>query len=675
MIPIVPEKRRDGRSSFLQLISYLSLREDVRLDDSVSPDAPVMRMSRSKEAIFDRLVGYIERSNNADSHLVLQEFPDGRQQVMSGNVACETNCFSLDTAAAEMNMVAAQNTRCVDPVYHFILSWPTQDNPVDRDIFDCARSAIQSLGMQDHQFVTAIHRDTDNVHCHIAVNRINPKSYRAADLYYDVDILHKACRLLEMKYGYTPDNGAWINDHGNVVRNRNDVKSIPRKARQLEYHSDKESLYSYAVNECRERIGIILGSGEASWEKLHAELIRAGLEMRPKGEGLAIYSRHDEHVTPVKASTLHPDLTRQCLEEWLGEFEPAPEVINHFDDDGVYLGSNYPQEFVYDARAHVRDQGARSERRLARANAREDLDARFRAYKNSWVRPKMPDTESAIQFKALSNRYAWKKEQVRYVFDDPLIRKMIYRTIEIERQKEFESLRDKVKAERAVFYSRPENRRLNYWQWVEKQAVMQDQAAISRLRGRSYKLKQQQRTAKLSENAIICAAADDIAPVNIDGFDSRVNRDGTIQYLQDGHIVLQDTGERIEIADPYREEGIHISDAMLIAEEKSGEKLRFSGTEEFVKSACDVVSWFNEGGEKPLPLTDPQQRIMAGYDKPETRSDNSDKFVMTHRIVDEATYLASLQRQRQRQHDEVNDNRSCNEPVHLKPGKNTLRPR
>ncbi|ELH5318572.1 hypothetical protein Q9W23_004774, partial [Salmonella enterica] len=77
---------------------------------------------------------------------------------------------------------------------------------------------------------------------------------------------------------------------------------------------------------------------------------------------------------------------------------------------------------------------------------------------------------------------------------------------------------------------------------------------------------------------------------------------------------------------------------------------------------------------KPLPLTNPQQRMMAGYDKPETRSDNSDKFVMTHRIVDEETYLASLQRQRQRQHDEVNDNDN-RERNALKPGKNVNRPR
>jgi hypothetical protein len=663
MIPIVPEKRRDKKSSFLQLISYLTLRDDVKLDDTVSPDAPVIRMPRSKEAIFDRLVDYIDRSYDADCQVVLQEFPDGRQQVLSGTVACETNCFSLDTASAEMNMVAAQNTRCVDPVYHFILSWPVIDTPADGDIFDCARSAIQTLGMEGNQFVTAIHRDTDNVHCHVAVNRINPTSYKAADLYNDVDVLHKTCRLLEMKYGYTPDNGAWVNDNGHVVRGQSDFKSIPRKARQLEYHNDEESLYSYAVDVCREPVGVILGSGKATWEKLHTELIRAGLEMRPKGDGLAIYSRHDEQVTPIKASTLHPDLTLQCLEKWLGDFEPSPDVVNEFDDDGIYLGSNYPQEFVYDARAHVRDQGARSERRLARAIAREELDSRYKAYKNSWVRPTAPDTDASVQFKALSNRYAWKKEQVRHVFDDPLIRKLIYRTLELERQKEFESLRDKVKQERAEFNAQPENRRLNYWQWVEKQAAAQDQAAISRLRGRSYKLKQQQRTASLSENAIVCSVADDIAAVNIDGFDSRVNRDGTVQYLQDGIVVLQDTGDRIEIADPYREDGIHISDAMLIAEEKSGEKLLFSGEGSFVTSACEVVSWFNEGGEKPLTLTDPQQCVIAGYDKPEIRDD---KFVATHRIVDEETYLASLER------NEVNGNRERHD---LKHKKNTYRPR
>lgn len=35
---------------------------------------------------------------------------------------------------------------------------------------------------------------------------------------------------------------------------------------------------------------------------------------------------------------------------------------------------------------------------------------------------------------------------------------------------------------------------------------------------------------------------------------------------------------------------------------------------QFVNKACSIVPWFNEGSEKPLPLTDRAQRQMAGYD-------------------------------------------------------------
>ncbi|MFO6428245.1 hypothetical protein ACLBOM_36980 [Escherichia coli] len=92
-----------------------------------------------------------------------------------------------------------------------------------------------------------------------------------------------------------------------------------------------------------------------------------------------MYSRHDDTVTPIKASTLHPDLTKQVLEPYLGKFTPSPVVENYFDENDNYLGSNYPQEYVYDVRAHMRDIGASSERREERADAREALKARYNA--------------------------------------------------------------------------------------------------------------------------------------------------------------------------------------------------------------------------------------------------------------------------------------------------------
>ncbi|WP_425339058.1 relaxase/mobilization nuclease domain-containing protein, partial [Buttiauxella gaviniae] len=124
MLAVVPPKRRDGNSSFVKLVSYTVCREDVSLSETLSPDTPTFRRPRSEEAIFNNLVGYATRNALPDSEDVIATFPDGRQQVKFDKVICETNCFSLASAASEMNMVAMQNSRCQDAVYHTILSWP-----------------------------------------------------------------------------------------------------------------------------------------------------------------------------------------------------------------------------------------------------------------------------------------------------------------------------------------------------------------------------------------------------------------------------------------------------------------------------------------------------------------------------------------------------------------------
>ncbi|WP_285142706.1 TraI/MobA(P) family conjugative relaxase [Serratia ureilytica] len=607
MIPIVPEKRRDGRSSFIQLVSYLTLRDEDKPDLPISPENPYVRPSRSKAAIFDRLVGYLDRNAGGDQQTLLAMFADGTQQVKSGEVVCETNCFSLETASAEMNTVAMQNTRCVDPVYHCILSWREEDTPTDQQIFESARYCINQLGMADHQYVFAVHRDTDNVHCHIAVNRIHPESYRAANMYKDVDTLHKACRHLELKHGFTPDNGAWkVNDQQQVVRSQNDFKSIPRKARQLEYYADSESLFSYAVGECRQAIGDIMADPERlSWLNLHNELNRAGLVMKQKGEGLAIYSIQDSSLPPIKASSLHPDLTRSCMEPYLGEFTSTLDV------DAV--ASPKQPEYVYDPRFHARDLMARVERRQARAEAREDLKARYQAYKSAWVRPKLDADVIKARYRNLSQRFAWRKAKARVELRDPLLRKLTYHIIEVERMKAMAALRLAIKEERQAFKAAPENRRLSYREWVEQQALMHDQAAIAQLRGWSYRLKRSSLTSSVSLNGIRFAVSDDSKPLAIDGYQTRIMRDGVVQYVQNGVVQLQDRGERIEVADPHVEDGQHIITGLVIAQSKSGEEMVLEGDRQYVQQSCELVSWFNEASGTSLPLTETSQRTLAGY--------------------------------------------------------------
>ncbi|MED9709902.1 LPD7 domain-containing protein, partial [Escherichia coli] len=310
----------------------------------------------------------------------------------------------------------------------------------------------------------------------------------------------------------------------------------------------------------------------------------------------------------------HPDLTKRVLEPYLGKFTPSPVVENYFDENDNYLGSNYPQEYVYDVRAHKRDIGASSARREERADAREALKARYNAYRAGWTRPEMDRDEIRARFYHVSGQFAWRRAQVRAEIRDPLLRKLAYNVLALERRQAMIALKETLREERKAFYARPENRRMGYWQWVEQQALNNDAAAISCLRGRFYMQKKMQQENRLSENAIVCAVADDIRPYEIEGYQTQITRDGRIQYCQDGEVKLQDTGDRIEIADPYSQDGQHIAGAMVLAEVKSGERMYFAGEPQFVNKACSIVPWFNEGSEKPLPLTDRAQRQMAGYD-------------------------------------------------------------
>lgn len=249
MVVVIPKKRRDGKSSFLKLVFYLSFREDNPGDIPVTADAFFERPSTSKTATFDRLIDYIDRHASPESQQLITHLPDGIHRILCEGVLCQTNTLSIETASSEMNAVASNNRRCLDPVYHFILSWPEEEKPEDSHIFDSALFCLKEMGMVDHQYVFAIHRDTDNLHCHVAAKRTHPLSYRAVNLYNDVKILHKACRKLELKYDWKPDNGCWKRDQNHqIIRAESQYPSAPRAATQFEYHEDKESFYSYVPN-------------------------------------------------------------------------------------------------------------------------------------------------------------------------------------------------------------------------------------------------------------------------------------------------------------------------------------------------------------------------------------------------------------------------------------------
>lgn len=614
MLAVVAERRRDGKSSFVQLVSYTILRDDVEMSETLSPEQPFIRQSRSEYHIFNDLLGYATRNALPDSQDVIATFPDGRQQVRCDQVICETNCFSLATASTEMDMVTIENTRCNDPVYHAILSWPESESPTADQIFDSARHCLKRLGMAGHQYVFAIHDDTDNLHCHLTVNRINPVSYKAAPLYNDRFTLDRCCRELELKNGWKHDNGPYrVNDSGAIVRRQKFYKSAPAAARQLEYFGDKESLYSYAVDHCREKMDALFLGGSYDWDRVHDILIAAGLELRQKGEGLAIYDVADDEQAPIKASDLHPELTLSSQQMLIGAFTRA-SVIREVNREGKdVLLSGVDIESQYDNRLHCRDKGARAERRNSRAEARQDLIARYKAYKTSFVWLGVTADVTRTRFRELAASYRIRRNNVRMAERDPLLRKLMFRALEVEKMKDMAALRLQIRDEKKALKAMPGSRPLSYRAWVEVQATGNDAAAISQLRGWAYREKRKNRTLAISDNNILHSVADDIRPSQIRGYDTCVNRDGAVVYSSGGKPVLLDRGLYIEVADAPAEKGKNLAMALHITGEKSGETVEVRGDKAFVQSTIQYIPHFNASSGKTIPLTHPAQRQKAGY--------------------------------------------------------------
>lgn len=606
---IIPPKRGDKGSSFNRLVSYISDRMDKPNDDDEISSTARASASRSKKAMFDRLVDYVERNEGDDRAVVITDvFPDGRQRLISGGISCETNCFSWETAAAEMNMVAAQSTRCQDPVYHFILSWRENEAPTDAQIFECAEYSIRQLGMEGHQYVTAVHQDTDNTHCHVAVNRVNPVTYKAANLWNDADTLQKACRVLERKYGFIQDNGSWewgVNDQ--LTRAPLRFTRAPRDAVPLQVYSNTESLYHYAVENVRDGISKMLEDNSLTWEKTHRVLHDRGLGLREQGDGLVVYDYlRPESPTVVKASAVHVALTKGKLERHIGKYEGRPSFATEDFDDSqshVLMRTNYQPQF------ELRDKDARFERRQARAEARFDLKMRYQRYREDFKRPELNvqsrQREIADHFQAM-------KATVRDKHRDPTMRKLMYRVAEFERMKAMAELRIQLRHERQDLADKGLGRPMAYRAWVEQEALAGDVAAVSQLRGMAYREKRQaKRNERDVDRMILCGAADDSPVHDWYSHTAQLQRDGSVNYIRNGVIGVRDEGDRVFIKPAFEDYGskANFDLAVSVVGFKSREHVRVSGDKTFVEDTLHTLHFHNRqyGGSRYAP-TDLAQR-------------------------------------------------------------------
>lgn len=114
---------------------------------------------------------------------------------------------NLGWAIAETDVVQQMNSRArTNKSYHYVISFPEGETP-DRETLENIEQVLSgAIGYRDHQRLMAVHTDTDNLHMHVAVNRVHPETYRCIDSAFDRLTLLRTTAQLEAVHGLVKEN-------------------------------------------------------------------------------------------------------------------------------------------------------------------------------------------------------------------------------------------------------------------------------------------------------------------------------------------------------------------------------------------------------------------------------------------------------------------------------------
>jgi Relaxase/Mobilisation nuclease domain len=151
----------------------------------------VAAKSEQDEILWQRTAEYI---------MAMRETTDGEKVLWTRLTNCDAEIPLL--AIAEIEATQAQNTRSkADKTYHMVVSFRENENPTRAQIEAIEDAICEGLGFVGHQRISAVHQDTDNLHLHIAVNKVHPQRLTVHEPYYPYLKIDSLCKQLEREHG------------------------------------------------------------------------------------------------------------------------------------------------------------------------------------------------------------------------------------------------------------------------------------------------------------------------------------------------------------------------------------------------------------------------------------------------------------------------------------------
>jgi hypothetical protein len=269
--------------------------------------------SASKSVRVDRLVDYIcdpEHENSNEKCLYA-----GARGFISSDYASQK---------AEMLALSQEAVRSRDTINHYVLSWHEGEQPTPEHVEAAVTIFLDELGLTGHQLMYGLHADTDNIHLHIAVNRVHPDTLKVIkpNRGFDIEAAHRAIARIEEVQGWQRErNGRYqVLENGDVARGMRDLDA-PRQPEQakrdMEQRTGEKSAERIAIEEAAPII-----KRAASWRELHEALAQKGMRYEKSGSGAMVFIGE----VAVKASRADRAASLGKLQGRLGPYEAARGV-------------------------------------------------------------------------------------------------------------------------------------------------------------------------------------------------------------------------------------------------------------------------------------------------------------------------------------------------------------
>ena len=517
--------RTSGKGSFGRLGCYVL--------DLKSPTDP---------KAFERLAAYVVDRDGQ---------PNGERVIGARITNCEFG-DDLEDAIREIEGVQARNHRTrMDKSYHLVVSFPEGERPSAEQLQDIEDHLVASIGLGEHQRISAVHDDTDNLHIHVAINKIHPRTYRAFEPHFDKRKLMAACRELELKHGLALDNHGLADDRDGPRRSDHAVK--------MEVHGGRQSLAAWIEAEAKDQL-IEAAATAPTWSAFHDRLHDLGLTLKPRGAGFVIGALGT--AAHVKASSVDRALSLKMLTDRLGDYQ-RPSVSQARPEPRLRYEAGPMQDTRKSGALYKRFQMERERAAAAREKALTDLSQAHASYAH----------QLAARYRIERRRVA----QTTYIA--PTMRKKLLDQLAVAHTKARTERRDLARGQRAEV--RQEHPVLNWLGFLAQEAARGSEQALALLRDRANP------GSRLGADGLTAAERADAGHVIYQQLVPRVGKNGDVIYeLRDGGRV---TDRASEVRADRLTPGSAFLALSLAADRYGSQPLAVTGSDAFKAAVIEVV--------------------------------------------------------------------------------------